>query len=265
MDCKIARRLMEVCRPSGEDLVAPELAVLGAHLEECPECLGRLRARQAFDSQIVKALRCPAVPEGLRERILDGLNHSVIRTRRLKAIRFAAAALLLVGAGLLLWRAAPTWGHKHAIRFDELAVLAKPELEGGLWDPQEAPRTIRNAPGVKSWCVQELEKLNLNAAPPEEWPLTGLMGIARADLEGRRVAVFRYDDPSSPGNRSAFVFAWPRQQLPILGINSSPKQIPQTGDLTAFAWMEGEMNYVAVFMGGEPKEWQRLRERQRLT
>ncbi|MBI3464319.1 MAG: hypothetical protein HY000_14870 [Planctomycetes bacterium] len=264
MNCEIALRLMEVCRPSGEDLVDPELASLSVHLEECPECLGRLRTRQAFDAQVVKALRSVAMPEGLRERILDRLDGSVIRSRRLRIIRYAAAALLLVGVGLSVWAVASNWGQKDVVQFDKLSVLAKAELVD-LQDRLDAPARIQDAAGVMSWCVGELEKLDLHVHPPRDWSLSGLIGIAQYRFAGRPVAVFRYDDPSYPGTPSAFVFVWPRQQPPIQGIDSIPRLISQTPGLTAFAWMEGDMNYVAVFKGRVPKEFQRLMEQQGLT
>ena len=258
MDCKSALRLMEVCRPSGEDLVAPELTSLTVHLEECPECLGRLRTRQAFDARVANLLRSVAVPEGLRERIQNRLSRSVIQARRRKVVSYVAAAAAVLLVGVCFWAIAQLTDQRTVIEITRLSIPREAELEGVL----DAQPPLQDPAEIENWCVGKLAALGLNATPPRNWPLDGrLIGIAHARVAGYRVAVFRYEDASSPGNRSAFVFAWSQEQFFVKGILSSPEPIPQNGGLTVSAWMEGRTNYVAVFKGGEPKDWQRLKKR----
>lgn len=244
MECKTALRLMDVCRPSGDDLSDPELIPLTGHLEECSECLGRFRTRQAFDAHTAKAVRAVAVPSNLRERIIQKVDRSVIRARRRfihYATAAAAAAILLVGTGLFF---------AFGLRTDQKLVIAKGHLEGFT---ELQPEDVIDVPAgenrLEQWCVQKLQSLKVRAVPPPQAMLAyPLVGVARANFRDRWVAVFRY--------QSASVFAWPQQQIEVNGLNSTPQQIEKTRDLTVVAWVEGDTVYVAVFRGGIPKEWE---------
>ena len=251
MECKTALRLMDVCRPSGDDLSDPELVPLTVHLEECSECLGRFRTRQAFDAQVAKAMRAVAVPSGLRERIFEQVDRSVIRARRHRVIRYAmaAAAAVLVAVTASFWAYWPPTRHQDVIAAGELAGLA----EFVLVDAIDVPASISTPVRIENWCVKQMSTLRLGAVPPRAFQenasqANALVGIARANFCDRWVAVFRY--------RSATVLAWPRQSLEVEGLGSSPRRIHWTRDLTVMAWVEGDTVYVAVFKGGVPKDWE---------
>jgi hypothetical protein len=76
MDCRTARDILDVIRPGAVDPADAEVSAAVAHLEDCDDCLLALRAHQALDRRIGRAIRDVPVPSGLRERLHAALAES---------------------------------------------------------------------------------------------------------------------------------------------------------------------------------------------
>lgn len=97
MDCDTARLLAQLSRPGATELDPREAAEFTAHLSECPGCRAFAAASARADEQASQAVRAVALPEGLRERIVQRLSARARRRRRVWATvaAVAAAAVLM--------------------------------------------------------------------------------------------------------------------------------------------------------------------------
>ena len=163
MDCKTALRLLEVCRPTGDDLSDPGLATATAHLESCPDCLIHFRTRQAFDERVVAVVQAEPVPAGLRDRIHARLDHVASRRRHLRMTAWAAAAAILLAVGISFWPKRPaeptvidkgTLGELTILDDSDFKQLRK--LDGSLRDPT----------AIEDWWSTELRRLKLPVERP---------------------------------------------------------------------------------------------------
>jgi hypothetical protein len=106
MDCKHARLLLEVAHPIATELEASEKAALAAHLADCPDCGCMAEAEHRVDERLGAAMRDVAVPEGLRERIdrrLQGERDAWWRVRVIRVAGIAAMLLLACWIGYAVW------------------------------------------------------------------------------------------------------------------------------------------------------------------
>ncbi len=258
MDCKTVLRMLESCRPTGDDLAQSELAPVAVHLEECTECLGQFRARQLLDGQIATSIQAVPVPAGLRERIHSRLDRTTRRHLRLRPSLWtgvaAAAAILIAAAGICFWP------HENdsivAINIMEfgqsdLAILEANEIE----DSRSVPSSIGDALALSSWCDKQIRQLKVRAKPSTRWPIQNLNAIGRTNIKGRAVAVFQYTD----SNGSSDLLALPSSHFNVTGMKAGTMLLHRTrSNYVVVAWQEAGTTYVAVLKGWPPEEWRRL-------
>lgn len=110
MDCNHARFLLNFVRPGRADLDAADHSALEAHLQACSECGTVARAEAEADQVIANSMTAVAVPQSLRERVLDQLsNKDPLRNRRrwVKGLTSAAAILLIGVVAWFVWQPLP--------------------------------------------------------------------------------------------------------------------------------------------------------------
>jgi len=73
MNCDDALNQLEAVRPHSQDTRDAELADARNHLDSCPQCRELFHQRQRQDERIGRVMRSVPVPQGLRERLLEGL------------------------------------------------------------------------------------------------------------------------------------------------------------------------------------------------
>jgi hypothetical protein len=254
MDCKTALRLLEVCRPTDDDLADPGLATATAHLESCPDCLQQFRARQAFDERVATAVRAEPVPAGLRDRIHARLDHVANRRRYLRMSAWAAAAAILLAVEISFWPQRPaelTVIDKGSL--GELAILDdtdfKPlrKLDESLHDPKV----------IDDWWSQELRRLKLKIGPPATWPLGSLVAVGRTTIGGRSVIVFRFDDTRGESD----VLVLPRSEFLITNLGKGAEVVHRTRNIVVIVSADEDATYAAVLRDWSPNDWRPLVER----
>src|SRR5205823_12050166 len=108
MDCKTAHLLHEFAGPRTSELDGDEAAALERHLADCPECARLARTARAAVDRMAAAMRAVAVPPGLRERLLAGLDEPACAggpSPLWRRGRWVAAAVVLCAVSVsLLWR-----------------------------------------------------------------------------------------------------------------------------------------------------------------
>ena len=257
MDCKTAQRLLEVCRPAGDDFGDPELVSATAHLEECPDCLSQFRAHQAFDARVAAAAQGEAVPSGLRERIHARLDRAATRRRYLRVSVWsgAAAAVLLLSTGVFLWSRHvenPT-----VITSSSLAALEN--FDDGDFDKlREFQSAPDDAPALARECDELLGQLRLSVRWPQAVRLSGLFAVGRTKFFGRPVAVFRFRDARG----ACDILTFPQSQFVIEDLAAGTQLIsPPTRNIVLIAWTEEDTTYAAVLKDWSPRDWRPLVER----
>src|SRR5437867_12201644 len=100
MDCRTARQLLEFARPRSLELEGSEAEALESHLADCPECGPLAQAERQIDDRVGRAMRAVVLPDGLRDRLLNGLRQDRRLARRRWFGRVAVAATILLAVGL---------------------------------------------------------------------------------------------------------------------------------------------------------------------
>ncbi len=259
MDCKTAQRLMELCRSAHDDWAAPELTGAAAHLEECPDCLGQFRTRQAFDARVVAAMSAVPIPENLHDRILHRLDRvPIVRWRRcVVAWGLAAAAVLVLAVSFAKWPKPPrepVVAASNAKALGESAVAAVDE--NLLKSLVEVPADLTDPIALRDWSVARLKRLRLKPTHPLRWLTTGLHAIAETTVANQRVAVFQYD--YLDGRCSADVIALPHAEFDMSALDLSRWPIYQTRNMVVIAWTEGDTTYVAVLKNWPQQDLKRV-------
>jgi hypothetical protein len=259
MDCKTVLQWIERVRPSGDELATSELAPVAGHLQRCPDCLEKFRVHQRVDEVIARGMCAVPIPSGLRERILSRLDRQRVSALPgwMAALRQGAAVLTLLAATVLLVLTRHWVVDRPVVPAVEIAVDKLGELAEGaeLVDLRTAPAADDLAP----WLSRELRRLKVTGEPPRAHPLAGLVGVARARIADCWVAVFRYNDPRSPGPTNTDVFACSLDRFRVTSLDDAPQRIYKTRDRIVLAWVEGGIVYVAVFDGWLPPGWDGMR------
>ena len=257
MDCKTALRLLDVCRPTGDDLADPGLATATAHLEACPDCLSQFRARQVFDERVAAAVHAEPVPTGLRARIHARLDRAATRRRYLRAAVWstAAAALVLFSTGIFFWT-----GH-----IDKATVIDKSTLSDlanrddiHFDELRQFESSPADSESLARECAELLSQLKLSVRWPQALRLNGLYAVGRTTFFDRPVAVFRFRDPRGECD----ILAFPRSQFVIPDLEAGMQLIDTpTRNIVLIAWTEEDTTYAAVLKDWLPRDWKPLVER----
>jgi hypothetical protein len=257
MDCKTALRILEVCRPSDDDLADSTLAGATAHLETCPECLSQFRGRQAFDERVAAAVQTEPVPAGLRDRIHARLDRVSTRRRVLRVAVWSgsAAATALVAASVFLWSS----------HIDQPTEIAKSQLtQLDTFDENDIDKLLYvqsppdDAQAVIAECTDLLGQLKMPVRWPHTLRLEVLSAVGRTTIFDRPVAVFRFRDRRG----TCDVLALPQSQFVISGLGAGTQLIgTPTRNIVLIAWTEEDATYVAVLKDWSPRDWKPLVER----
>jgi hypothetical protein len=115
MDCKNARLVLELAHPLATELSPQDKEELAGHLAECPDCGSWAEGERRLEDHLGQAVRAVPVPPELSQRILGRLQIERAAWYRVRAIRaagVAAVVLLVLGVGWVFWwskRPAPDW------------------------------------------------------------------------------------------------------------------------------------------------------------
>jgi hypothetical protein len=257
MDCKTAQRLLEVCRPAGDDFAGPELASATAHLEECPDCLSQFRTHQAFDARVAAAVQAVPVAAGLCHRIHARLDRVATRRRYLRVAVWstAAAALVLLSAGILQW----SRHVDHETPIDKASLAQLEAFDDYDFDEIRQLKLLRaDSPAIAAECAELLSQLDVSVRWPQELRLNGLYAVGRTKFFGPPIAVFRFRDPRGECD----ILAFPHSQFAITGLQTGTQLIgPPTRNIVLIAWTEEDTTYAAVLKDWSPRDWKPLVER----
>lgn len=135
---------IDACRPGSKDLDRPEFHSLAVRVREDPRIAELYRRVQRLDRRIATTFQAAAVPGGLEQRILRGLEasaamrpvansgravgHAAPWRRRVMGIVAAAAAVLVIVGAWWIWSSGPR------ITTDNIWTMAARWCEGV--DPQ---------------------------------------------------------------------------------------------------------------------------------
>lgn len=108
MDCKTARLLLELARPSTADLGPADSQDLEQHLAACLHCGVLAQEERRSDHALRQAMNAVEPPAGLRDRLMGklALQRATLRHRRVVRISSwagAVAAVLLMSLGVWRW------------------------------------------------------------------------------------------------------------------------------------------------------------------
>jgi anti-sigma factor (TIGR02949 family) len=170
-------------------------AELERHVAGCAACTRKVRFQAAFKSGLQAAAPRPALPEGMRARIVEQLRHErapVGRWRRvaLRAVPAAAAAAAIVAV----------IGTSH--RFSPVAADAISRHARGLPVEVTGPEDA-----VRAWFAQKVDF----AVRPPQIPHAALVGARLANIRDRQAAYFIYNT----GGAKVSVFVFDPRDLPL--------------------------------------------------
>jgi hypothetical protein len=211
MDCKTARLLLEFSRPG--ELEPADAAGLEGHLDGCPDCAAAAEAGRLFDQRVGAALNDVPPPAGLRERLLLGLGadrHALRRAalRRAAPWAGAAAALVLLGTGAVLW-------------FAGQRTVVSPER---VWE-----NVAFAQPSTREDVETSFGRMGVTVVAPPDYDYALLTNHCLAELPGypgQRIPqlVFRRDTPS--GSRHAIVYVLDTRRFEVSALEDEPSGSP---------------------------------------
>src|SRR5438067_12236471 len=74
MDCKTARLLLDFARPRAPEVEPDDADALDRHLADCPACAALAGDERRLDDALGRAMRQVAVPDRLRQQVLNRLE-----------------------------------------------------------------------------------------------------------------------------------------------------------------------------------------------
>jgi hypothetical protein len=189
MDCTSARLLLRFVR-TGE-LDRAEQETLDSHLSACMECSTFAQSENRFDDTMATAMQCVPVPDALKDRILERLT----RARRPHRWRWAAAAAVLVAAGLVCF-VVLTSGP------DELNPLLIAEKVDTKLTPD----------AVEGWFFGQL---GTAVTLPRDFNFTLLDSFDIAEIQGRKVPKLTFQSVADKRLAHVYVLSTRQFQAPV--------------------------------------------------
>ena len=225
MDCRAARQLLDFARPRSLELEGSEAEALESHLADCPECGPLAQAERQIDDRMGRAMRAVALPNGLRNRLLNGLRQDRRLARRRWFGRVAVAATILLAVGLGVY-----WHFSQLTRF-ELTELVRPQQ----FDPEQLDEWFRGQ-GMKDVAV------------PRQFDYRLLVHYTVAEFQGRAVAQLWFVQD----NNSARVYILPAKQFDLDYLERQGQGVAQGSHVTVELIRHPEnrqIAYLVVYTG----------------
>lgn len=205
MDCKTAHLLLDFTRPTPTELEASEAEALENHLLDCSACARLVREERRLDEHVGQAMRDVAVPLGLRERLIAGLQREplVLPQRRFSRgvwslVAAAAVLLLAIGGAVLATRP----------RSVDLA-----QLQDSAW-AQFNPQREQ----VDSW----LQAGHFRVPSPSGFNYSLLTHYDVARLDSRTVPMLLFTFPREGRVEQARVYLLDSRQFNLASLRDSP-------------------------------------------
>jgi len=230
--------LLEFSRPGGGELDEIATAELEHHLAGCPECEEHSRGEQRLDQHLGQAMRQVEVPDRLRSVLLARLaqepaNRSGKRLRWIVGLATSAAAVLLVGLGLLLW-------HSSQLPTVDLSYLPVHLFN----DSSPSPKNIQESFRTLGYEVTIPEDLNFNL----------LVTWGLSDFQGKQVPELVFRSPD--GTKNARVYLVTSKQFTLRKKDLQP---PLNDDEYRYRvdppYKEGDRQACIIFYTGDDLSW----------
>jgi hypothetical protein len=182
MDCKTARLLLELNRPTGAELDADEARALEEHLDRCLECSALARAERGFHQQVGLAMRQVAVPPELRGRLLSRLDKErgdYYRKQAARGIRTAVALAACFLIAIFVWR----------MRADKKPELKLEELHALI---AENHCDAQSKEQVEEWFM---DNYGISIVAPDDLDYALLLECGLVDCQGQKVPCLTFVRP----------------------------------------------------------------------
>jgi hypothetical protein len=197
MECNHARLLLNFAQPLALELEESEAEALANHLATCPACAALDRGLSQLDQQIGRAMRDVPLPVDLKERLTARLTQERRRFYLRSGLAVAAALLLALGGGWMLW--------PRAVVVDLDAVQ------------QQA----MNLPTERSKVEQWFADRGVPMRAPGGLDYALLCHCTLADFHGKRVPLLEFRS----GHESAWVYVLDARQFDLKALESQPGQV----------------------------------------
>lgn len=232
-----ARKILEACRPGGQDAGDPRVAEALA-LAAADAVLGRWwKSQRNFDARMSLGLEAVPVPASLPERILAGRKATPVsfwrrpvaqwnREWRVLAIAAAVVVLASVGAAVYLARPAPSFAE------------FRQQLIAEHWGGQpHLDFESTNLMSIRGWLGDRQAASDFNLPPPLQ-PLE-IHGCRVLEHEGQRVSMLCIAD----GPRHLHLFVMNNSRFRELPPETTP-DAERCGPWQTMAWRQGDRTYV---------------------
>ncbi len=239
MDKNEAKFILSSLRPDGQDDDMPQAQEALAMAKSDPELAKWLEQERELDRMLCdKLCECP-VPDGLRESILAGGNHTIRpRFHWREAMAWAAALILLVALGVT-----------------QLRDKSQKEFASYHTDMVDVLNGVKTL-DMRSDDVNELRVWLASGAGPGEFSmparlehLSGL-GCKVLDWNGNKVALICFKDRSNDIHDTVHLLVVNREALQVAPPESPPVFTSQNNIVTA-SWTEGDHSYILAGHGQE--------------
>jgi hypothetical protein len=238
MDCKNARILLQVAHPLATELDAADKQELATHLADCPECGPWAENEHRLDDHFGTAMQALPVPADLSQRLLGRLRVERHLWYKVRILRAAGAAAVLLMAAWLIW--VLWWNKKSAPDLDELNY--------------DANNTLYTSQLVEEWFAYR--GIAMKAPLQFNYQLLESQGLR--DFQGKQVPylVFFYGGDKDWPASMAEVFVLSSQQFNLAEI---PQQAAAAGKKKVMILRNPEPDqqncvYVVVYSIGTPLE-----------
>jgi hypothetical protein len=231
-------RLLDARRPHGADDKAPPFAEALREASRDPAWARQLEAQREFDGELARSLQAVPVPDGLKAAILrqreengpelEPLAVSVSAWFRIRLVALAAAAALLLGAGLR-WMVLP-----HDSTFSAFRRVLVSEAWGGS---QHLEFQSTDPHQVMAWLAAHGVATNLTL--PEGLRGMRVHGCEVVEARGHRVALVCLGD----GTKHLHLLM--AQGLEMKGLpGPMAPDFERLGPVNTVAWRQGDRTYV---------------------
>ncbi|MBM4070682.1 MAG: hypothetical protein FJ271_17265 [Planctomycetes bacterium] len=235
MDCNHARMLLIVCRDA-VDLDGDEAAALNSHLAQCGACLSWSAGERRWEKAVARVMRAVPIPADVKGRALSRLARSRPPISRYWPVWTAAAAVLLLTAGLSWF-----WWWRSPMPID--LALAENDVVVKMHATPES---------VEEW----FQAKGVTMAAPRQFNYDLLQDFDLAEFHGRRVPRLKFF--SARTGRFAEVYILAERQF--THDPEAPQQFSGTTLTVQMLEPSSGFRYLIVFSGDSLEPFLRIRD-----